>query len=562
MGNHQHFFRCYGALIVFGIMTAMTPLPGLAGPGEPAGGALMSGEAIMQSGRSCEECHAETTPLIFRQHMEGEHGRIGVSCADCHGNDHRAMPAATARAACEQCHPNETATFLAGGHSRTWENMAASVLYRNEPEVIRRTGCEACHRVGSGDDDGRCDCCHRWHGFSRNEAADPRTCSLCHPGPDHPQQSYQHSAAHFIPATCAGCHLPGDSHNAGENLDQLRAEFSQSQCAPCHDAPFISQWLQSSAITEEQGRKYLAAGRQIISLLRDKGRLSPDPRSAMPPPETDREPAPATHLFYGDISRAEKLAIDLQRYLREHAVRGAYHQDFRLAAHAVLLAGQQRLGELQAESRLLQELAAEKVQLSPLQGPVSSPDRGDIFRLSYESSRHGVLANGPGKPSCETCHGAGEYAKPEAKAWAPVCGACHPAARVDRFVEDLVLIREHADQLRRSADETVAKLITKKVLGEDNAGKLTLLDDYKQNQQVAEVLLARLVYYLDDLDRSRKYMGVGVAHANPAYTLWYASGQARGDLIEIRDAAVKLLRMKKVFVDVPGLPFGPLPQEN
>ncbi len=57
-------------------------------------------------------------------------------------------------------------------------------------------------------------------------------------------------------------------------------------------------------------------------------------------------------------------------------------------------------------------------------------------------------------------------------------------------------------------------------------------------------------------------MTLGVAHGNPDYTLWYANGAARGDLIEIRDAAAKLLRMKKVFVEVSGLPFGPLPQEN
>ncbi len=47
-------------------------------------------------------------------------------------------------------------------------------------------------------------------------------------------------------------------------------------------------------------------------------------------------------------------------------------------------------------------------------------------------------------------------------------------------------------------------MISKQIIARGESGNLTLLDDYKQNQQVAEVLLARLVYYLDDLDRSRK----------------------------------------------------------
>jgi len=57
-------------------------------------------------------------------------------------------------------------------------------------------------------------------------------------------------------------------------------------------------------------------------------------------------------------------------------------------------------------------------------------------------------------------------------------------------------------------------------------------------------------------------MTIGVAHANPDYSHWYGNAPAKSDLIEIRDAAAKLLRMKMVFVEVSGVPFGPLPQEN
>ncbi|MBU0968557.1 MAG: hypothetical protein KKA54_19500 [Proteobacteria bacterium] len=560
MDNHHHFLKRYGTMIVFCIITVMIPQ---ASPADMADGKLMSLDEIVKSGQSCEECHEKTTPRIFREHMEGEHGKIGVSCADCHGNDHRAMPKATARAACEQCHPDETAEFMASGHSRTWENMADRILYSSQPEVIRRNSCEACHRIGYGDDDGRCDFCHSKHSFSKKEAADPQTCSVCHMGPDHPQMvSYQHSAKHFTPATCAGCHMPAGSHNSGKNLEQLTTDFIEPECTKCHDAPFISQWLQASSIVEEQGRQYLDTGRQIISMLRDRGRLYPDPRSSMPTAETDQETEPGAHPFYGDTSRAEKLFFGMQRYLQEHDIPGSFHQDFQVPAYDVLITVQQQLAGLQSEALLLQELAEEKVQLTPVKSPVPAPDAGDIFRLTYESSFHGALANDRQKPSCETCHGAGEYRKPQAKAWAPVCNPCHLPGLVEQFVGDLAAIKDHAEGLRHTADETVAKLISKKVIARGNSGNLTLLDDYKQNHEVAEVLLARLVYYLDNLDRSLKTMTVGVAHGNPDYTLWFANGPARGDLIEIRDAAAKLMRMKKVFVDVSGVPFGPLPQGN
>ncbi|MCK9294707.1 MAG: hypothetical protein M0P70_06445 [Desulfobulbaceae bacterium] len=560
MGNHHCFLKRRWQMIVFWISTMLIPQ---ASPAGTADASVMSLDEIAKSGQSCEECHEKTTPRIFREHMEGEHGKIGVSCADCHGNDHRSMQTATARFACEQCHPDETMQFLASGHSRTWENMANRVLYSSQPEVIRRNSCEACHAIGYGDDDGRCDFCHRRHSFAKKEAADPQTCAVCHLGPDHPRmEACRQSPPHFSPAPCAGCHMPAGSHNAGENLGPLRAGFIESTCSKCHDAAFLSQWLQTSAIVQEQGRQYLASGRQLLSMLRDKGRLYPDPRAGMPVAETDQEPQPGAHPFYGDTSRTEKLYFDLQKYLQEHDVQGAYHQDFQLAASEVLLAMQQQLEELQAEALLLQELSAEKVQLTPLKSFVPAPDTGDIYRLTYESSIHGVLANDRQKPSCETCHGSGDYSKPEAKDWAPVCGACHPAALVEQFIGDLAAIKDQAGELRRTADEAVAKLISKQVAARDESGNLTLLDDYKQNQGVAEVLLARLVYYLHDLDRSRKTMTLGVAHGNPDYTLWYANGAARGDLIEIRDAAAKLLRMKKVFVEVSGLPIGPLPQEN
>jgi len=562
MDNHQHFLKRSLPMIVFFIGAAMMQQSSLAGTLAMANDKAMKLDEIINSGQSCEECHEKTTPRIYSEHMEGEHGRIGVGCVDCHGNDHRAMLPATARSACEQCHPDETQQFLASSHSRAWEDMRGKSRYGRQPEVIRRKGCEACHVIGYGEDDGRCDYCHTRHSFSKKEAADPQTCYACHMGPDHPQmESYRHSAYHFTPATCAACHLPDNNHNASENLDRLSTGFIDIDCQKCHDATFIQQWRLEASILEEQGRKFLATGRGIINMLSDKGRLYPDPRSRQVASYEGHEPVLCAHQLNEDTSRAEKLYFDMHKYLQQHLAQVAYHQDFKMAAHEGLIPMQKCLDELQDEAQFLQELAAEKVQITPIKGPVPEPDPGDIFRLSYESSFHGVLANHREKPSCGTCHATGEYRKTEANGWAPVCGGCHVTSQVKNFIRDLVEIKELADTLRRSADETVEKLIIKKIVARDDSGNLQLMDDYKQNQEVAEVLLARLVYYLKNLDRSRKTMTIGVAHVNPDYTHWYGNGPARSDLIEIRDAAAKLTRMKKAYLSDSWLPIGPLPQE-
>lgn len=112
---------------------------------------------ITSSKMSCEECHQKVTPRIYQEHMAGVHGKMEVGCADCHGGDHRKLALVTALSACQKCHPKETAEFLASDHGKSWENMQASARYQKQPEVVKRQGCEACHRIGYGTNDGRCD---------------------------------------------------------------------------------------------------------------------------------------------------------------------------------------------------------------------------------------------------------------------------------------------------------------------------------------------------------------------------------------------------------------------
>lgn len=143
MRERSHFLKLYWTLIGFCLAAALAAPPTLAETADPADSGPMDGNAIINSRESCEECHAKVTPRIYQEHIEGEHGRIGVVCADCHGTDHRNMPTATARFACEQCHPDETQQFLASDHSRSWENMQASPRYGRQPATVQRQGCEA-----------------------------------------------------------------------------------------------------------------------------------------------------------------------------------------------------------------------------------------------------------------------------------------------------------------------------------------------------------------------------------------------------------------------------------
>jgi hypothetical protein len=524
----------------------------------PAAAAAMDVNAIINSRESCEECHARVTPRLYQEHAEGEHGRIGVVCADCHGTDHRNMPTATARFACEQCHPDETQQFLASDHSRSWENMQASPRYAKQPAAVQRQGCEACHRIGAGENDGRCDFCHTKHSFAGKEAADPAACYTCHMGPDHPQmEAYRTSGHHFTPATCAACHLPAGDHNVNANLDRLSGNYIETQCRQCHDEAFTRQWLQGAALLEEQGRLLLAGARSIISALHDIGRLYPDPRQRAAAAPADGQLVLGEHQLYEDTSRAEKIYFEMHKYLQVHLAQGAYHQDFTMAAYGGLLPLQRSLRELQDEARLLQELATEKVQLTPIRGPAPAADTGDLYRLTYESSFHGVLPDTRRKPDCATCHPDG--ADRNATAGAAVCATCHTTARAEQFARDLREIKKHAADLRRSGEEIAEQLLQRGVIRKDGTGELQLADDYKQNQGVAEVLLARLRYYLADLAASTGIMITGAAHANPDYAHWYGNAPAKSDLIEIRDAAHKLTRMKKVYRGDSFPPIGPLP---
>lgn len=493
---------------------------------------------ITSSQLSCEECHQKTTPRVYQEHMASKHAKKEVGCVDCHGTDHRKMAVVTARSACKDCHAKEVDEFLASSHSKAWKNMQANARYQKQPAVVKRQGCEACHRIGSGENDGRCDFCHTKHVFSKVEAATPESCYTCHMGPDHPQmEAYRKSGHHFTPATCASCHFPG-THNTNQNLNRLSSEYISMECAKCHDQAFNKKWMEGAAMLEEQGKKLLASGRVIIEQLNKNGLLYPDPRKRNPNPVEGTVLVLGAHQLYEDTSRAEKIYFEMQKYLQVHLVQGAYHQDFKMAAYQGLIPLQKHLEELQSEAVLLEELAAKKEPLSPISLPIIAPAPGPMYQATYESSFHGVLPDQRQKPVCKTCHQGDDAAKTD---WSKVCGTCHTTVQAAQFVKDLTGIKRYAQDLRKEADGVVEEMITRKIARRDVDRTLKLVADFGRNQQVGEVLMVRLVQYLADLDQSLDLMILGVDHSNSDYAHWYGNAPAKSDLVEIRDAAHKLL---------------------
>jgi len=211
---------------------------------------------------SCIECHVQVTPGIVRQHMNSKMGNPGnardyVGCNDCHGDSHNEeddyklaeMPTPKT---CLKCHKEQVLQFKAGKHQLAWFAMRSQQAWHAQPASIVRQGyrgCSGCHKIGekgwfgalSGKDkmtyDGgkeastyrygnaQCDACHTRHNFSKEEALNPRSCSNCHMGFDHPQWEMWISSKHGIGylsnandpkhggyPSCQTCHMNGGNH--------------------------------------------------------------------------------------------------------------------------------------------------------------------------------------------------------------------------------------------------------------------------------------------------------------------------------------------------------------
>ena len=219
-------------------------------------------DSDQQAHKDCAGCHVTINPGIVKQHLDSPHANPKkaedeVRCHDCHGTGHNSMDD-VAKAAmptaetCGECHAKQMKQHKAGKHYLSWFGMKSQIAWHGQPGAITEQGyrgCSGCHKIGEkgliGIADGnagelthdggkeaaqyrygnaQCDACHTRHSFKVSEAKDPRACSNCHMGFDHPQYEMYTSAKHGViwgiegheedarAPTCQTCHLMEGNH--------------------------------------------------------------------------------------------------------------------------------------------------------------------------------------------------------------------------------------------------------------------------------------------------------------------------------------------------------------
>ena len=197
---------------------------------------------------TCVDCHSKQTPNIVSDWKLSKHSQLDVTCATCHGDQHRSA-ADVARVkiptpdTCAQCHQTQVEQYKHGKHSKAWAAMMAMPTIHWQPMSLieGQKGCGGCHKIGEkpieetaklraeGNNFGSasCDSCHTRHTFSVKEAKSPQACETCHMGFDHPQWEMYSSSKHGVRTdlkqrgilqteaaspTCQTCHMQDGDH--------------------------------------------------------------------------------------------------------------------------------------------------------------------------------------------------------------------------------------------------------------------------------------------------------------------------------------------------------------
>lgn len=202
----------------------------------------------LYGGKNCVDCHESITPGIVNDWKASQHFMEDVTCATCHGDDHRTKKdVAEAKIptpeTCAQCHEERVEQFKAGKHAFAWAAMNTMPTTHWKPmELIQgMKGCGGCHKIGLKSEEeiaelkkqgqrfgvASCDACHTRHLFSQEEAQSPQACQTCHMGFDHPQWEMYSSSKHGVryrlkqlgvlppetaAPTCQTCHMSGGNH--------------------------------------------------------------------------------------------------------------------------------------------------------------------------------------------------------------------------------------------------------------------------------------------------------------------------------------------------------------
>ncbi len=256
--------------------------------------------AVIVSPKDCSRCHeTEAEEFLASHHAKG--GEVLGSLDNFLGEVVEGYAANVS--GCQQCHGSKVIVLADGMLSpETWPNFG---IGRINPDST----------VGS------CSACHARHDFSVAQVRTPETCGKCHLGPDHPQFEIYQESKHGIvyranadimnmdsrswvvgrdytaAPTCATCHVSatinqGRTHDIGLRLswniraavsfkmedDKRKRRAMRDVCMTCHNPLYVDGFYnQFDAGIELYNRKFAEPAKQIMTSLREAGKIDPTP---------------------------------------------------------------------------------------------------------------------------------------------------------------------------------------------------------------------------------------------------------------------------------------------
>jgi len=188
----------------------------------------------------CFACHRHATPEVVKEWTNSAHAVKGVTCLECHGEDHGIIVERKGEvlpSKCGECHETMFNDFAQSMHFNGRIVAKFDGFVSSTKNLTMSKDCQECHMLGLNKSwdtgpGGSCNSCHPKHLFSREQAAKTKVCENCHiGGPDHAQLDMSMKTVHgkIYPGgdvesvtkfRCQSCHSdPYNHHNFNRNID-------------------------------------------------------------------------------------------------------------------------------------------------------------------------------------------------------------------------------------------------------------------------------------------------------------------------------------------------------
>ena len=290
----------------------------------------------------CVFCHADISPNIVKEYRNARDGEpTNTECIHCHGTNHDVIIRSKGRVpaeVCQECHPKRYEESMSGGgHARAGAADWFQRLMKNSTDAMvaltQSVGRDVAHR---------CTACHSRHTFSKDEAKDPRTCGVCHTGPEYPETDAYLNSKHGLiwklegdtgrAPTCVTCHMIAGNHNVSgiviygsETSKVQNSPFSRENkrkrelqvrlCSQCHSERFAAEQLELGDKLYSASKAAFDEAVAIVQALHADGILKPAAGA------TD------TARSYAELSEIEQRLFRLDHLAKGFAWKTAFHGD-------------------------------------------------------------------------------------------------------------------------------------------------------------------------------------------------------------------------------------------